>query len=50
MGNVEYNEGNTRGGDPREVLDKQVLGKFGLRTEDYLEVFGKHPTSRIRGR
>lgn len=34
-----YNEGNTKGGDPREVLDEEFLRKFGVTAQDYIEVW-----------
>ncbi len=34
-----YNEGNRRGGDPREVLDPEFLKARGLTAEQYLDVF-----------
>lgn len=37
-----YTEGNAHAGDPRQVLDSSLLGKYSLTAEDYLDVFKKH--------
>ncbi len=41
-----YTEGTRHAGDPRQVLDRELLGRQGIRPEDYLAVFAAHPTTR----
>ena len=45
-----YNGGTPHGGDPRKVLDPEVMKKLqethGVTAEDYIKVFRKHPTTR----
>gem|GEM_PF-1117607 len=45
-----YNGGTPHAGDPRKVLDPEVMKKLqenhGVTAEDYLEVFRKNPTTR----
>jgi hypothetical protein len=43
-----YNEGNSRAGDPREVLDREFCATHGVTPEDYLRVFARHPTPRTK--
>ena len=45
-----YNSGTPHAGDPRKVLDPEVMKKLqethGVTAEDYLKVFRKNPTTR----
>jgi hypothetical protein len=41
-----YTEGTGSGGDPRDVLNRDICGKYGVTPEQYLEVLGNHSTSR----
>ncbi len=43
-----YHGSTARGGDPRLVLNKEFLAKHKLSAQDYVDVFRKHPTSRLR--
>jgi len=45
-----YNEGNTRAGDPRDVLNRTFCQKFGVTPEQYIDTFRRHPTCRSTGR
>jgi len=46
MGYWIYNEGNSRAGDPRDVLDRSFCRQIGVTPEQYLDVFRRHPTCR----
>jgi hypothetical protein len=38
-----YLEGNTSGGDPRDVLKADKLAPYGITADDYLDVLRKSP-------
>ncbi len=43
-----YTEGVREGADPREVLKPEILQRYEITAEDYLDIFRAHPTSRNR--
>jgi hypothetical protein len=38
-----YLEGNTSGGDPRDVLKAEKLSPYGITADEYLDVMRKYP-------
>jgi hypothetical protein len=43
-----YNEGNPSAGDPRDVLDPETCARHGVKPEEYIEVFQRHPAGQRR--